>query len=103
MLERKIIGTRLDGYIAFMDGLYEGLMDNEGKIVISSDLGYREIKEFVDGVAIGFSLDHKPDEGGWGLLDEQGNKITEFKYWYIEPFAGHNLYCVYVTPGLRKN
>ena len=95
--------TRTDGYIAFMDGLYEGLMDNEGNVVISPSLGYRDIKEFVNGVAIGFRLDHKTDEGGWGLLNEQGEKVTEFKYWYIESFAGSNLYLVYVTPGLRKN
>ena len=99
----KITCTRSDGYIAFMDGLYEGLMDNEGNVVISPSLGYRTIKEFVDGVAIGFRFDHKTNEGGWGLLNEQGEKVTEFKYWYIEPFAGRNLYLVDVTPALRKN
>lgn len=95
--------TRSDGYIAFMEGRYEGLMDNEGNVVISPSLGYRTIKEFVDGVAIGFRLDHRTNEGGWGLLNVQGEKVTEFKYWYIEPFAGHYLYLVDVTPSRRKN
>ncbi|MBR1549754.1 MAG: WG repeat-containing protein [Bacteroidales bacterium] len=78
-------------------------MDNEGNVVISPALGYREIYEFVDGVAIGFRLDHKPDEGGWGLLNERGEKITDFKYWHIERFVERNLYIACVTPGLRKN
>lgn len=103
MSDREIIGQRPDGYIAFMEDLHEGLMDNEGHNIISPELGYRSISDFIDGVAIGFRLDHKPNEGGWGLLNEKGEKITEFKYWYIEPFAGRNLYLVSITPGLRKN
>ena len=103
MYDREAIGQRPDGYTSFMEGLYEGLMDDNGNLVISPTLGYREIKEFIDGVAIGFRIDHKPDEGGWGLLNEKGEKITEFCYWFIELFAGRNLYIVNVTPGLRKN
>lgn len=103
MSAREAIVQRPDGYASFMEGLYEGLMDDKGNVVISPTLGYREIKEFIDGVAIGFRLDHKPDEGGWGLLNEKGEKITEFRYWFIQLFAGRNLYIVDVTPGLRKN
>lgn len=95
-------GFRPDGYIPFQEGLNEGLKDEEGNIVISPDLGYRTIGLFDDGVAIGFRLDHKEYEGGWGLLDERGNKLTEFKYWFVERFAA-DLFLVYVTPGLKKN
>lgn len=103
MPDRETLAQRPDGYTSFMEGMYEGLMDDKGNVVISPALGYREIECFIDGVAIGFRLDHKPNEGGWGLLNEKGEKITAFKYWYIELFVGRNLYCVSVTPGLRKN
>lgn len=103
MPDRQYTDPRTDGYMGFMEGLFMGLMDEEGNVVISPEQGYRSIGVFIDGVAIGFRLDHKPNEGGWGLLNEKGEKITEFKYWYIELFAGRNLYLVSVTPGLRKN
>ena len=80
-------GQRPDGYTSFMEGLYEGLMDDKGNVVISPKRGYRSIGDFIDGVAIGFRLNHKPKEGGWGLLNEKGEKITEFKYWFIELFC----------------
>ncbi|MBR3959066.1 MAG: WG repeat-containing protein [Bacteroidales bacterium] len=102
MPDNQIIGLRSDGYISFMDGLYEGLRDVGGQVIISPGRHFRSIGEFVDGVAIVYYYDHEPQLGAWGLIDQQGNAITEFRYWFIEPFA-KGLYRVSVTPGLRKN
>ncbi len=56
----------------------------------------------VASVAIRFDPDHKPDEGGWGLVDKLGNKLTEPKYWFVKKID-EDLYLVDVTPGLKKN
>lgn len=102
MSERHIIGPREDGYIVFEEGLYMGLMDNEGNVAISPDKHFRSIGDFIDGVAIAFGHLEKPEGGRWGLIDEQGNEITEFCYWYIEHMGG-NLYKAQVTAGGKEN
>ena len=102
MSDYHIIGPREDGYIVYEEGLFMGLMDNERNVVISTERHYRSIYNFSNGVAIVYYYDRKPDEGGWGLVDEQGNEVCECKYWYIELLAG-SLYRVQVTPGGKKN
>ena len=102
MSDYHIIGPREDGYIVYEEGLFMGLMDNEGNIVISTDKHYRSIDVFINGVAIVYYYDHKPEEGGWGMIDIQGNEVCECKYWYIELLAG-SLYRVQVTPGGKEN
>lgn len=73
----------------------------DGKIIASTSLK-QSIYDFVDGVAIRFNANHKPDEGGWGLVDEQEHELTGFKYWFIQRLD-YDLYLVDVTPGLKKN
>lgn len=101
MSDHHIIGPRDDGYILYEEGLYSGVMDTEGNIVVSTEKHYRTIYDFVNGVAIVYHYDRKPDEGGWGLVDEQGNEVCACKYWYIKLLAG-SLYLVQVTPGAKK-
>lgn len=102
MSDRHIIGKREDGFIIYEEGLFAGLMDNEGNVVISTERHYRSIGNFNNGVAIVYHYDRKPDEGGWGLVDEQGDEVCECKYWYIKLLAG-TLYQVQVTPGGKEN
>ena len=102
MSDRHIIGKREDGFIVYEEGLFAGLMDNEGNVVISTEKHYRFIGDFVNGVAIVYHYDRKPDEGGWGLVNEQGVEICECKYWHIQLLAG-SLYKVQVTPGGKEN
>lgn len=104
MSDRYITGPREDGFIGYEEGLYMGLMDNEGNVIISTERHYRNIYNFDGGVAIAYLYDgdRKPNEGGWGLIDEQGRELCEFKYWYIELLAG-TLYKVQVTPGGKEN
>ena len=84
MSERHIIGPREDGYIVFEEGLYMGLMDNEGNVAISPDKHFRSIGDFIDGVAIAFGHLEKPEGGRWGLIDERGNEITDVERWQID-------------------
>lgn len=102
MSERKIIGLRPDGYIAYMEGLYEVLLDVGGQVIIGAEKCFRSIGEFNHGIAIAYYYNHDPKLGGWGLVDNRGDAITEFCYWGIKPLAD-DLYLVDVTPGLRKN
>ena len=102
MSDHHIIGPRDDGYILYEEGLYSGVMDTEGNIVVSTEKHYRTIYDFVNGVAIVYHYDRKPDEGGWGLVNEQGNEVCTCKYWYIKLLAG-SLYLVQVTPGGKEN
>ena len=67
MSDRHIIGKREDGFIIYEEGLFAGLMDNEGNVVISTERHYRSIGNFNNGVAIVYHYDRKPDEGGGGL------------------------------------
>ena len=102
MSYRHIIGKCKDGFIVYEEGLFTGLMDSEGNVVISTERHYRSVGDFVNGVAIVYHYDRKPDEGGWGLVDEQGVEICECKYWHIQLLAG-SLYKVQVTPGGKEN
>ena len=87
MTKREIIRRRPDGYIEFKEGYYCGLMDKDGNVIIDPDDGYHIIKDFVDGIAIGLWVDKVSGENGFGLLDERGKKISDFKYKYISPFV----------------
>lgn len=102
MSDRHIIGPRDDGFIVYEEGLFIGLMDNEGNVVISTERHYRSIGDFMNGVAIVFHYDRKPNEGGWGLVNEQGDEVCDCKYWHIKLLAG-SLYLVQVTPGGKEN
>ena len=102
MSDYRIIGPREDGYIAYEEGYYMGIMDKEHNVIISTEKHYRSIDVFMNGVAIVFYYDHKLEEGGWGMIDIQGNVVCECKYWYIKLLAG-SLYLVQVTPGGKEN
>ena len=56
-----------------------GTIDKEGKMHILPDMQYRSIYDFVDGIAIAFQNEK------WGLIDTEGNHISEFKYNFVEP------------------
>ena len=77
MSDYRIIGPREDGYIAYEEGYYMGIMDKEHNVIISTEKHYRSIDVFMNGVAIVFYYDHKLEEGGWGMIDIQGNVVCE--------------------------
>ena len=71
-----------------------GTIDKEGKMHILPDMQYRSIYDFVDGIAIAFQNEK------WGLIDTEGNHISEFKYNFVEP-AGEGYYKAEI--GAKKN
>lgn len=82
----RAIGTVGD-YTLIEDGYWMGTIDENGKIHISPDLHYRSIDDFVDGVAIACQKIGNEVNLMWGLIDEEGNHISEFKYTFIEEWG----------------
>ena len=89
----RTIGT-VGEYTLIEDGMWMGTIDKEGKMHISPDMQYRSIYDFVDGIAVAFQNEK------WGLIDTEGNHISEFKYNFVEP-AGEGYYKAEI--GAKKN
>lgn len=89
----RTIGTAGE-YTLIEDGMWMGTIDKEGKMHILPDMQYRSIYDFVDGIAIAFQNEK------WGLIDTEGNHISEFKYNFVEP-AGEGYYKAEI--GAKKN
>ena len=48
---------------------------------------YNYMSEFVDGVGIATHRDKETGNLQWGLIDKNGNPVSEFKYNYIEAWG----------------
>lgn len=82
-----------DGYARFEKGIYWGTVDEQGRIHIQPRMKFQQIGPFIDGVAMA-KIDTK-----WGLIDPDGNHLTEFKYYEIAPLAD-GMYRVRIKPKL---
>lgn len=89
----RIVGTAGE-YTLIEEDWCVGTMDKDGNILISSDMQYGSIYDFVDGIAVAYQNEK------WGLIDTHGNHISEFKYNYIEP-NGEGYYRAEI--GAKKN
>lgn len=61
---------------------------------------YNYMSEFVDGVGIATHRDKETGNLRWGLIDKNGNPVSEFKYNYIEAWGEGYYKC---EIGSRKN
>lgn len=95
----KKIGTTSE-FTLVEEGFWCGTIDKDGKMHISPDLHYRSIDEFVDGVAIACQRIQENETLKWGLIDTEGNHISEFKYGFVEPWGEGYYKC---EIGNKKN
>lgn len=95
----KKIGTTGE-YTLIEEGFWCGTIDKDGKMHISPELHYRSIHEFVDGVAIACQRIQENEALKWGLIDTEGNHISEFKYGYVEAWGEGYYKC---EIGNKKN
>lgn len=82
-----------EGYARFEKGIYWGTVGEDGRIRIQPRMKFQQIEPFIDGVAVA------KIETKWGLIDPDGNHLTEFKYYEISPLAD-GLYRVRIKPKL---
>lgn len=95
----KEIG-KLGEFTLFEEGLWMGTKDKDGRVHISPDLHYRSISEFENGVAVASQRIEENAPLMWGLIDTEGNHISEFKYSYVTP-CGEGYYRCEINT--RKN
>lgn len=78
---------KLGEYTLIQEGLWYGIADANGNVLISPELHYRTINKFEDGVSV--ALQQIGDRGimMWGLIDSNGNHLCEFKYNFVEPWG----------------
>ncbi|MDO4949734.1 MAG: WG repeat-containing protein [Bacteroidales bacterium] len=93
------VGT-IGEFILIEDGFWCGTIDKNGRMRISPDLHYRSIYEFVDGVAIACQSIQKNEALKWGLIDADGNHVSEFKYGFVEAWGEGYYKC---EIGNKKN
>lgn len=70
-----------EGYARFEKGIYWGTVGEDGRIRIQPRMKFQQIGPFINGVAMA------KIETKWGLIDPDGNHLTEFKYYEISPLA----------------
>lgn len=61
---------------------------------------YNYIGNYVDGVAVANLFDNNTRSIMWGIIDKDGNQLSEFKYNYVEPWGEGYYKC---EIGSRKN
>ena len=61
---------------------------------------YNYIGNYVDGVAVANLFDNNTKNIMWGIIDKDGNQLSEFKYNYVEPWGEGYYKC---EIGSRKN
>ena len=76
------IGT-VGEYVLIEDGFWVGTKNKDGRICVSPDLHYRDILDFKDGIAIAVQEVKGYREFKWGLIDECGDHVSDFKYDYV--------------------
>ncbi len=72
-----------DGYIRFIKDRVYGTIDLSGKIIIPLTLKITHLGVFHNGTARAQKNNDK-----WGLVDEQGNEVGEFRYRHINAHYG---------------
>lgn len=83
------------------DGFWAGTKDKDGKIRISPKLHYRSIDKFDEnGIARACQEIKKGEAFRWGLIDTDGNHVSEFIYDFVEPWGEGYYKC---EKGVRKN
>lgn len=87
----NVSGYDEEGFARFEKGIYWGTIDMEGKIHIKPKMKFQHIGPFLDGIAVAKTGTK------FGLIDTEGNHLTEFKYYEIDPFVDH-LYRVRIKP-----
>lgn len=95
----RTLGT-VGEYTYIEDGYWMGVIDKNGKMLISPDLHYRTIGDFVDGVAIACQKIGNNVNLMSGLIDTEGNHISEFKYNFVEEWGEGYYKC---EIGSKKN
>ena len=66
-------------------GRYYGTMDKDGNIVISPSLGYRVLGCFYDDITVA-AID-TPHGLGYGLVNDKGEPICDFRYTFLEDWG----------------
>lgn len=87
-------------YTLYEDGNWVGIMDENGKILIPTDMRFRSIYEFNKGIAVACRCMDDRMNLTWGLIDTEGRPISEFKYSFIEPWGEGFYKC---EMGTKKN
>lgn len=82
-----------DEYTRFNNGRFMGLKDADGTELISLDQKFQTIDMFVDGVAIATQIPDPKKAGVWGLIDKNGNPVSEMKYGYVKDMGGGYYLC----------
>ena len=95
----RTIGT-IGEFTLYEDGNWIGMMDENGKILIPSDMRFRSIYEFNQGIAVACRCMDDSMNLTWGLIDTEGRPISEFKYSFIEPWGEGFYKC---EMGTKKN
>lgn len=89
----NVSGFDDDGFARYEKGIYWGTIDEKGNDRILPKMKFQQIGPFQGGRAVA-KIDTK-----WGLIDPDGNHLTEFKYYEIDPWAD-GLYRVRIKPKL---
>lgn len=76
------------------DNYWAEIINKEEQVVIPASMHYRDIHRFYNHRAAAFQ------NGKWGLIDDKGNQISEFKYNYVKA-CGEGYFMVEV--GTKKN
>lgn len=76
------------------DNYWAEIINKDEQVVIPASMQYRSIHEFINHRAAAFQ------NGKWGLIDDKGNHVSEFKYNYVKP-CGEGYFMVEV--GAKKN
>ena len=74
----KILDYDDDGYIRVLKGDIYGTLDLEGRMVIPHSAGLTHLGVFHKGTA------RAQKDGHWGLVDEKGKEVTDFRYKEID-------------------
>jgi len=69
-----------------------GTMDADGNIVISPAMGFRVLGIFYDDITVA-AID-APDGLRYGLINDKGEPICDFRYRFIEPWGSGVLSCL---------
>lgn len=76
------------------DNYWAEIINKEEQVVIPASMQYRSIHDFYNHRAAAFQ------NGKWGLIDDKGNQVSEFKYNYVKA-CGEGYFMVEV--GTKKN
>lgn len=82
-----------EGFARYEKGIYWGTVDMEGKNHILPRMKFQQLGPFYNGIAPA-KIDTK-----WGLVDTEGNHLTEFQYYEIDKLAD-GMYRVRIKPKL---